>query len=326
MSHHYSGPNLGFPHGDARLDMTDLYVFTNPQDEGKSILALNVHPSFNLAAPGQTRRDPFAANAVYEFKIDTNGDAIADIAYRIVFSPFSEQVQAATLRRAEGAEAAGIGDSRLVIIEQAPVSLGKHARIAIAGDHRLFVGWRSDPFFFDPIGAVNNFQFTGADYFADKDIRSIVLEVPNAVLGSNAVTIWARTVDGSGGTWIQAERGARPSQSIFLTGEAQSSYLAAEPQHDAEFIGIFAHSLEHTGGYTPEEANGVATTLLPDVLPFDHRRPVSYPDNGRKLTDDVLDHFVSVLTNGRVTTDGIAAHTDLLDEFPYLGPPHQAPR
>jgi hypothetical protein len=27
MSHHYSGPDYGFPHGDARLDLTDLYAF-----------------------------------------------------------------------------------------------------------------------------------------------------------------------------------------------------------------------------------------------------------------------------------------------------------
>ena len=27
MSHHYSGPDYGFPHGDARLDFTDLYAF-----------------------------------------------------------------------------------------------------------------------------------------------------------------------------------------------------------------------------------------------------------------------------------------------------------
>ena len=27
MSHHYSGPNVGFPRGDARLDFTDLYAF-----------------------------------------------------------------------------------------------------------------------------------------------------------------------------------------------------------------------------------------------------------------------------------------------------------
>jgi hypothetical protein len=26
MSHHYSGPDFGFPYGDARLDFTELYA------------------------------------------------------------------------------------------------------------------------------------------------------------------------------------------------------------------------------------------------------------------------------------------------------------
>ena len=42
MSHHYSGPNIGFPRGDARLDLTDLYAFPKPGDPGKSILIMNV--------------------------------------------------------------------------------------------------------------------------------------------------------------------------------------------------------------------------------------------------------------------------------------------
>jgi hypothetical protein len=45
MSHHYSGPDYGFPHGDARLDLTDLYAFPKPGDADKSILIMNVHPS-----------------------------------------------------------------------------------------------------------------------------------------------------------------------------------------------------------------------------------------------------------------------------------------
>ena len=45
MSHHYSGPDFGFPRGDARLDFTDLYAFPKPGDAGKSILIMNVHPS-----------------------------------------------------------------------------------------------------------------------------------------------------------------------------------------------------------------------------------------------------------------------------------------
>ena len=41
MSHHYSGPDFGFPHGDARLDLTDLYAFPKPGDAGKSILIVS---------------------------------------------------------------------------------------------------------------------------------------------------------------------------------------------------------------------------------------------------------------------------------------------
>ena len=79
MSHHASGPDFGFPRGDARLDITDLYAFPKPGDPGKSILVLNVHPCFSLNPPGRTTTEPFAPGALYEFKIDTNGDAIADI-------------------------------------------------------------------------------------------------------------------------------------------------------------------------------------------------------------------------------------------------------
>jgi hypothetical protein len=45
MSHHYSYPDSVFPRGDARLDLTDLYVFPKPGDSAKSILIMNVHPS-----------------------------------------------------------------------------------------------------------------------------------------------------------------------------------------------------------------------------------------------------------------------------------------
>ena len=48
----------------------------------------------------------------------------------------------------------------------------------------------------------------------------------------------------------------------------------------------------------------------------------STPDNGRTLTDEVGNYFLPLLTNGKVTRDGVGPHTDLLDEFPYLGPPH----
>jgi hypothetical protein len=214
MSHHYSGPDFGFPHGDARLDLTDLYAFPKPGDPRKSILIMNVHPSAAVNPPGPTTAEPFAPEALYEFKIDTDGDAVADIAYRVRFSSSEDGAQTATLRRVVGAQAAGMGDSGQVIIEDAPVSTGSEARITEAGDHRLFAGWRSDPFFFDVQGARNDLQFTGDDFLADKDVCSIVLEVPNSVLGLKRLGLWARTLDGADGKWVQADRGALPAQAL----------------------------------------------------------------------------------------------------------------
>jgi len=111
MSHHYSGPDFGFPHGDARLDLTDLYAFPKPSEADKSILIMNVHPSAVVNPAGSTTREPFAPKALYELKIDTNGDAVADIAYRVRFSSSAGGPQTATVRRVEGAQAAETGDS-----------------------------------------------------------------------------------------------------------------------------------------------------------------------------------------------------------------------
>ena len=65
MSHHYSGPDFGFPHGDARLDLTDLYAFPKPGEADKSILIMNVHPSAVVNPAGSTTREPFAPKALY---------------------------------------------------------------------------------------------------------------------------------------------------------------------------------------------------------------------------------------------------------------------
>ncbi|HLX82560.1 MAG TPA: DUF4331 family protein [Terriglobales bacterium] len=327
MSHHYSGPDFGFPHGDARLDFTDLYAFPKPGDGSKSILIMNVHPSAGVNPPGPTRDDAFSTEAIYELRIDTNGDNVADIGYRVRVASSKDGAQTATVRRVEGAQAVGIGagmaDDGQIIVEGVPVSTGAETHVAEAGDYRFFAGWRGDPFFFDVAGALNNLQFTGDDGFADKDVCSIVLEVPNSALGKKN-GLWCRTLDGSTGKWVQADRGARSNQTPFLAGEQNAAYLAAEPAEDARFIPVFAHALEHAGGYTPADATRVAGTLLPDVLHYDPTQLAVYPTNGRTLTDDVVDFFLPLLSNGKVTSDKVGPHKDLLGQFPYVGAPHRA--
>src|ERR671918_510096 len=325
MSHHYSGPDFTCPQDDARVDLCDLFAFPKPEDSSRSILIMDAHPAVSVNPERTTSDEPFAPEALYELKIDTDRDGIADIAYRIRFSPYENGAQSATVRRIEGADAAGTGDGVEAIIEGAPVSSGPEAQVTQAGDYRFFAGWRSDPFFYDVGGALNDFQFTGEDYFADKDVCSIVLELPNSELGATEVGLWQRSLlPADGGGWVQVERQAHAQQVTVLTpNEEKVEYLAGEPADDARFVDSIAHVLEHAGGYSPEEARQLAEPMLPDIMPYDPTRPVGYPDNGRLLTDDVGDYVLAILTNGRVTEDGVGPHEDLLSEFPYLGPPHE---
>jgi hypothetical protein len=110
---------------------------------------------------------------------------------------------------------------------------------------------------------------------------------------------------------------------FVIPNEEKEAYLGGEPADDARFVDSIAHTLEHAGGYAPEEAKQLAESMLPDILPYDPTRPVAYPDNGRLFTDDVGDYLVAILTNGRVTEDKVGPHDDFLPEFPYLGPPHE---
>ena len=257
MTHHYSGPNFGFPRGDARLDLTDLFAFPKPGDAGKSIVIMNMHPSFGLNPPGPTTTEPFAAEALYELKVDTNEDMVADIAYRVRFLRSGNAAMTATVRRAEGSEAAGRGEEGKIIIDGAPVSMGREARVTESGVYRLFAGWRSDPFFFDLAGAQNNMKFTGTDFFADKDVCSVALELPVSDIGNGvSLNLWHRSLLLVDGSWVQADRGARPTQTPFMTDAEKEAYLDGEPAQDERFVTMFAHVLEHTGGYTPERCEG----------------------------------------------------------------------
>jgi hypothetical protein len=57
------------------------------------------------------------------------------------------------------------------------------------------------------------------------------------------------------------------------------------------------------------------------VLTFDPGQPAGYP-NGRLLTDDVIYIRLAMQSKGNMAPTGLAPHTDLLGEFPYLGNPH----
>ena len=320
MSDHLDAPGLKSPNMDARVDITDVFAFQSPADPTRSVLAMNVNP----LAP--TLADSFAPKALYELLVDADGDALADTAYHVTFSPKENGHQRASVRRAVGEEARTAEVLGGVLFRDVPVSFDGSAEGVESGDHEFFVGTRSDPFFFDLEGFQHGFGFTGEDFFVDKNVFSIVLEMPNAVLGDGRVGFWCRVLGpGEDGRLSQIDRMGRPLVNILYTeGEDKNAFNRVGPDQDRDlFLEKFAAVLEKNGR-SSEEARAVAETLLPDVLEYDHRSAASFP-NGRALDDDVIDDALALFTNGWVTSDGAPPHGNLLTSFPYLGAPHPAP-
>ncbi len=307
--HHNDAPNL-----DPRTDITDLFVFQKPGDPTKSILILNVNPE----AP--THANAFDPQASYELKIDTNGDFEAEIAFHVLFTNIDVGQQTATLYRATDAAARGAGSVGETIIQHAPASFTPEARITTEGLYRFFAGLRSEPFFADPIGFQNNLQWTGQDFWAGKNVFGIVLEVPNRALGPHPqIGVWGRTMAPVQGPLTSVNQMGRPGNNVFRQGADTNATPPAQQRE--RFFSRYVAMFE-TFGYSEAEATALALEWLPDILPYDYTSAAGYP-NGRKLADDIVDEAVSLMSQGRITTDLVEPHTDYLTGFPYLGPPHE---
>ena len=314
MSNHFSAAMLKFPADDPRLDLTDLFVFTSPQNAGKTVLILDVNPFMTGA--------DFHPDAVYRINIDNDSDVQADVAFSFVYSDSNDGAQTATVYYATGTQAREPEPGGEVLIESAPVGFDAMARPVEAGRCRVFIGVRSDPFFADGEGAFHDFQFTGDDTFAGKNVLSMALEVPNDMLGPVPESgVWATVSVRRDGTLVQVDRIGNPSFNPFFVDELKNEFNAGHPADDvANYLEPWSELLK-SRGYSAAEARDTVLTVLPDVLKYDRNQPAHYP-NGRAVTDDVYDVRMAFLTHGRVTSDGVGPHDDYLAEFPFLGPPN----
>lgn len=303
---------------DPRTDITDLFVFQKPRDVDHSVLILNINPQASIAA------ESYDVSASYELKIDTDGDLEADVAFHIMFEESLSGAPSATVFRSTGQSARGAGAIGEVVLREAPVSGGGSTPEATGTPYRLFAGLRSDPWFADVNGFLDDFRFTGQDTFVERNVFGIVLEVPNTALGSSTPAgIWARTVAPVHGEVTQIDQVGRPLiNAIFnKSGAEQAAFNRTPPAQQLARFGDEFLDVIRSWGYGDEEARTHFADVLPDVLVYDRSAPAAYP-NGRRLTDDILDIRVAMLTKGRVTSDLVGPHSDLLDEFPYLGEPH----
>lgn len=308
-----------FDTDDSRTDLTDLYIFPSPAGGDRSVVILDINPD---ATAAELSFDPAAS---YEIKIDTDRDLEPDVAFHILFAIPASGVPTASVFRATGAEARQSGRVGEAVIVDAPLSFDGSTGVVRSNGYGFFAGLRSDPHFKDVKGLRNGFQFTGEDPIALRNVFGIVLEVPNAALGTPPIRLWARAMTIVDGELRQVDQAGRPGINNTFNGPIPDRLAFDETSpadQRARFGDKFVAFLESLG-YPASEARDLAESYLPDLLEYSPLEPAGYP-NGRRLTDDTADLIVALLTRGRVTSDLAGPHTDLLDEFPYLGPPHPA--
>jgi len=323
MSNHFSADNLKFPGDDRRLDLTDVFMFQSPDNPDKTVLIVDSNPtSAPPPIPAPTTGPEFHPDAVHRINIDTDGDLQADVAFTFTFSAFKDGVQTMTAWYATGSQAKEAEPAGQQLVTSLPVSFDGEARAAQVGDIRIFAGLRSDPFFADVEGALHGFQWTGHDDFAENNVDSIAIEVPNAVFGPGPVIgVWATISLRRDGGLVPMDRGGNPTINPFINPDGQKNlFNSRQPADDvANYLGAWSKILEGSG-YSVDEAAAAALQVLPDVLKFDRTRPATYP-NGRVMTDDVYSMRFAWLTHGKVPPTGLKPHDNLLNTFPYLGTP-----
>jgi hypothetical protein len=241
-------------------------------------------------------------------------------------------------------------------------------RVSVGGGMlQLFAGLREDPFFFDveqyfrvragalKLGPAVGFRSPGVDFTAGYNVLSIAVRVPRAWLQgrTSATTFDVWTTVSVGGK--QIERLGRPAinEGLIVTNDYLNALNSVGPDFEAAALAgrspaagiagpIVAEAKKTLMAVGNDDARATALlgAFLPDVMRFDTTAASGYanalngkgsPIRGRKITDDVIDITLSVVTNGAIKSDNVSyagpnaggtSHKPLLESFPYLADPN----
>jgi hypothetical protein len=305
MSHHLDSPSA---RADARLNISDTYVFRG--DRG-TVFVMDVCSD----AAGPDAPKGFHPEARYEFRIDSTGDAVEDLAYRFTFGAAgADGAQGLELRRLAGEDAS---DDHA---QGVPLLSGTTGRELVTDRGlRVWAGRAADPFWMNPavVEAVGHAFQQGTDVdvpaqdtaqvsslFAGQKVSSLVLEVPDADLlpftRDSRIGVWATTALATdAGGWHRINRCGLPMVSPIF----------------AQFDDELAERLNRTA---PADDR-----LLPDVLPYVIGTPAVFgftKFNGRALTDNAGEVMFSLTTDSALSIgmsqDAVDAPTT--STFPYV--------
>ncbi|RKN06312.1 DUF4331 family protein [Streptomyces radicis] len=317
MSHHLDSPQAL---DDARLDITDLYVF---RGETGTAFVLDVCPS----AAGQDAPRGFHPEAMYEIKIDCDHDATEDLTYRFTFGDRDARGrQEFEMRMLTGAQARDARASGTVIA-------GGFTGDSVTADDglRMWTGRAHDPFWIEPtvlkaVGAAfahgTRVDLSGwspssaTNLFVDNEVYTIVLEIPDEALlpvagADRRIDVWGLTsLATDAGGWRIVNRYGHPMvHPLFAqeNGELGNRLNATLPADDIKVHGetvanMVAGVVAAYGTADDPAAYGkaFAARIFPNVLPYAVGSAAIYGFacwNGRALTDNAPDVMFSLAAN-----------------------------
>jgi hypothetical protein len=333
MSHHLDSPAA---RQDPRLDISDVYLFKGNKG---TVFVMNVDP---LSAVGG-----FHPEALYEFKIDTNGDAVEDLTLRATFGAADATGhQAVVLRKLTG-DAAADRDATGTIVAKGVTG----QKIDGSNDIRLYTGSVGEPFYIEAnvvtavkkaiaegskldLSAYN--PNTATNLFGNSNVTTIVLEVPSAVTGTGTIGFWGvTTLPTDAGGWRQINRCATPLVNTLFdfTNGGTTDYNATNPNQDLILYGqqVWTQTsrvVAANGTHSDPVAYGkyVRDTIFPDVLRYKVGTSANFgvsSRNGKGLTEPTPEAMFQIVLNEPVSMglDASDATGKLRTEFPYLSLP-----
>lgn len=310
---HREAPKVdGIPEGD----ITDVFLFTDPNDASRVVMIMNVNP---FATPTESPSFSFSPDLLYQFKIDNTGDAREDKVIQILFTGVGQSQTVQVF----GPDTPNQTGARNALLHGAPSASGKFGQVF--GDPNgvlAFTGLRDDPFVFDvsqffrilngsqdvfrQIGtsfrgrAVRADGTSGVDAFGGFNLTSIAVSVPKSMIRGNSskINMWATVSEqlpprrANGRTWVQFERmGQQGFATVFIPGGLPRDLENEEiPEHDvANYSGLIPDALtttdnDGTGNTIAGRANlltALGLTSSPNGAPL--LLPSNFGNNNKDL-------------------------------------------
>ena len=205
----------------------------------------------------------------------------------------------------------------------------------LPGGGRTTAGLYDDPFFFDlaafqgaVLGSGNGRSFCDSnktDFFNGLNVSGMILRVPNSSLGGNGTNIgvWATTEAKRGGKMVQLDQMGRPAINTVFNNQThekfdRDAFNRAQPTEQVA-LGYRDHAQAVLTALGAADPAGDAALLFPDVLTYQTGNTAGFL-NGRRLTDDVIDVELNLVTNGGIPSDCISNDSAFPGAWPYLAP------